>query len=87
MAKKRDFDGVKTYQDFDCCNFNSKEVIVDKPIYLGFTFLKFSKLFTYEPYYNFLQPFFDPNLERNLHLHYMDCDSSFLSLKTGNSKW
>ena len=52
---------------------------MDKPIYLGFAILELSKLHMYETYYDKLQPYFGQD---NLQLHYMDCDSSFLSIKS-----
>ena len=42
------FDGVKSYDDFDVYNSKNKEVMFHKPIYLGFTFWEWSKLFMYE---------------------------------------
>ena len=54
---------------------------MDKPIYLGFTVLKLSKLLMYETYYDKLQPYFKQD---NLKLHYMDCDSFVLSTETQN---
>ena len=35
----------------------------------------------YETYYDILQPYFE---KENIQLHYMDCDSFVLSLKTEN---
>ena len=54
---------------------------MDKPIYLGFTVVKFSKLLMYETYYDTLQPYFG---QENLQLHYMDTDSFVPSIKTKN---
>ena len=54
---------------------------MDKPFYFGFTKLELSKLLMYETYYDKLQPNF--GLE-NIQLHYMDCDSFVLSIKTEN---
>ena len=54
---------------------------MDKPIYLGFAFLELSKLHMYETYYDILQPYF--GMEK-IQIHYMDCDSFVLSLKTEN---
>ena len=50
---------------------------MDKPIYLGFSVLEFSKLIMYETYYDKLPPYFK---QENLQLHYMDTDSFVLSV-------
>ena len=54
---------------------------MDKPIYLGFAILEFSKLHMYETYYDKLQPYFEQEI---LQLHYMVCDSFVLSIKSEN---
>ena len=54
---------------------------MDKPIYLGFAILELSKLHMYETYYDTLQPYFR---QENLQLHFMDCDSFILSIKSEN---
>ena len=54
---------------------------MDKPIYLGFALLELSKLHMYETYYDTLQPYFG---QKNLQLHYIDCDSFILSIKSEN---
>ena len=54
---------------------------MDKLVCLGFAILELSKLHMYETYSDILQPYF--GLE-NIQLHYMDCDSFVLSLKTEN---
>ena len=50
---------------------------MDKPKFIGSAVLELSKLLMYDTYYDKLQPFF--GRER---LHYMDCDSFVLSIKT-----
>ena len=52
-----------------------------KPIYLGFAILELSKLHMYETYYDNLQPYFG---QKNLQLHYVDCDSFTSSIKSEN---
>ena len=52
---------------------------MDKPIYLGFAILELSKVHMYETYYDKLLPYFGME---NIQLHYMDCYSFVLSLKT-----
>ena len=54
---------------------------MDKPVCLGFARLELSKLHMYETYSDILQPYFGLG---NIQLHYMDCDSFLLSLKTEN---
>ena len=49
--------------------------------FLRFAILELSKLHMYETFFDILQPFFGME---NIHLHFMDCDSSVLSLKTEN---
>ena len=64
------------------CNsytFKQNEVLMDKPIYLGFTVLELSKLLMYETIYDILQPYFG---RENIQLHYMDTDSFVLSVIT-----
>ena len=51
----------------------------DKPIYLGFSVLELSKLLMYE-FYHKLQPYYNNKIK----LHYMDAESFFLSIKTGD---
>ena len=54
---------------------------MDEPIYLGFSILDSTKLHMYETCYDKLHPYFG---KENIQLHYMDCDSFVLSLKTEN---
>ena len=69
----------KSYANCDSYTFKQNEFLMDKPIYLGFTVLKLSKLLMYETYYDKLQPYFG---QENIHLHYMDTDSWVLSVDT-----
>ena len=51
------FNGIhKSYENCDSYTFKQNEVLMDKPIYLGFTVLELSKLLMYETYYDKLQP-------------------------------
>ena len=59
--------------------FKQNEVLMDKPIYSGFSVLEFSKLLLFETYYDILQPFFG---QENIHLNYVDTDAFVLSLNT-----
>ena len=82
QQSKLTFNGIhKSYQNCDSYTFKQNEVLMDKPIYLGFAVLELSKLHMYETYYDKLQPYF--GLE-NIQLHYMDCDSFVLSIETDN---
>ena len=55
------------------------EVVMDKAIYVGFSFLDLSKLHMYETYYDTLQPYFE---QENLQLQYLDTDGMIMSMKT-----
>ena len=79
---KLNFNGIhKSYKNCDSYTTKQNEVVMDKPIYLGFTVLELSKLLMYETYYDKLQPYFG---QENIKLHYMDCDSFVLSIETEN---
>ena len=82
QQSKLTFNGVhKSYENCDSYTFKQNEVLMDKPIYLGFTVLELSKLHMYETYYDKLQPYFG---QENIQLHYMDCDSFIMSIETEN---
>ena len=52
---------------------------------MGFSALELGKLLFFELYYHKLQPYFNNKMEhRSIKLHYMDTDSSILSIKTGD---
>ena len=77
---KPTFNGIhKSYENCDSYTFKQNEVLMDKPIYLGFTVLELSKLLMYETYYDKLQPYFG---QEKIQLHYMDTDSFVLSVNT-----
>ena len=69
----------KSYENCESYTFKQNEVLMDKPIYLGFAVLEISKLHMYETYYDKLQPYFG---QENIQLHYMDTDSFILSVNT-----
>ena len=74
------FNGIhKSYENCDSYTFKQNEVLMDKPIYLGFTVLELSKLLLYETYYDKLQPSFG---QEKIQLHFMDTDSFILSVNT-----
>ena len=82
QQSKLTFNGIhKSYENCDSYTFKQNEVLMDKPIYLGFNVLELSKLHMYETYYDKLQPYFG---QENIKLHYMDCDSFVLSINTLN---
>ena len=82
QQSKLTFNGIhKSYENCDSYTFKRNEVLMDKPIYLGFTVLELSKLLMYETYYDKLQPYFG---QESFQLHYMDCDSFVLSIETEN---
>ena len=80
QQSKLTFNGIhKSYENGDSYTFKQNEVLMDKPIYLGFTVLDLSKLLMYETYYGKLQPYFG---RENIQLHFMDTDSFILSVNT-----
>ena len=80
QQSKITFNGIhKSNENCDSYTFKQNEVLMDKPIYLGFTVLELSKLLLYETYYDKLQPYFG---QENIQLHYMDTDSFILSVNT-----
>ena len=80
QQSKLTFNGIqKSYENCDSYTFKQNEVLMDKPIYLGFTVLELSKLHVYETYYDILQPYYG---QKNIQLHYFDTDAFVLSLKT-----
>ena len=82
QQSKLTFNGIhKSYDNCDSYTFKQNEVLMDKPIYLGFSVLELSKLLMYETYYEKLQPYFG---YENIQLHYMDTDSFVLSVNTKN---
>ena len=82
QQSKLTFNGIqKSYENCDSHTHKQNEVLLDKPIYLGFTVLELSKLLMYQTYYDKLQPYFG---QENIQLHYMDCDSFVLSIETQN---
>ena len=80
QQSKLTFNGIhKSYENCDSYTFKQNDVLMDKPIYLGFSVLELSKLLMYETYYDTLQPCFR---QENIQLHYMDTDSFVLSVHT-----
>ena len=80
QQSKLTFNGFhKSYENCDIYTFKYNEILMDKPIYLGFCVLALSKLLMYETYYGKLQQFFR---QENIQLQYMDTDSFVLSVNT-----
>ena len=80
QQSKLTFNGIHTsYENYDRYTFKQNEVLMDKPIYLGFSVLELSQLLLYETYYDKLQPYFK---QEKTQLHYMDTDSFLLSVNT-----
>ena len=76
---KLTYNGVhESYENYDIYTFKQNEILMDKPIYLGFTVLGLRKLQMYETYYDILQPYFG---QEKFQLHYVDTDVFVLSLK------
>ena len=75
QQRKLTFNGIhKSFNNCDRYLFKEHEILMDKPIYLGFAILELSKLHMYETYYDTLQPYFG---QENIQLHYMDCEYYF----------
>ena len=82
QQRKLAFNGIcKSFDNCDSYLIKEHEILMDKPIYLGFAILELSKLHLYDTYYDKLQPYFG---QENIQLHYMDCDSFTLSKKSEN---
>ena len=80
--RKLTFNGIcKSFGNCDSYLEKEYEILMYKPIYLGFAISELSKLHMYETYYDTLQPYFG---QENLQLRYMDCDSFILSIKSEN---
>ena len=80
QQSKLTFNGIlKSYENCYSYTIRQNEVLMDKPIYMGFTVLELSKLLMYGTYYDKLQPCFG---QENIQLHYMDTDSFVLSVNT-----
>ena len=77
---KLTFNGIhRSYENCDSYTIKQNEVLMDTPLYLGFSVLELSKLLMYETYFDILQPYFG---QENIQLHYMDTDSFILSVNT-----
>ena len=77
---KLTFNGIhKSYENCDIYVFKKNEVLMDKPIYLGFAVIELSKLYMYETYYDNIQPYFG---QENIQLHNIDTDAFVLSVNT-----
>ena len=80
QQSKMTFNGIhKSYENYESYKSKQNEVLLHKPIYLGFSVLELSKLLMYETYYDKLQPYFQ---QENIQLLYMDTDSFVLSVNT-----
>ena len=59
QQSKLTFNGIhKSNENYDSYTFKQNEILMNKPIYLGFTVLELSKLHMYETYYDVLQSYF-----------------------------
>ena len=77
---KLTFSGIhKSYEKCDSYVFKKSEVLMDKPIHLGFAVLELINLHMYETYYDKLQPYFG---HENIQLHYIDTDAFVLKVNT-----
>ena len=48
----------KSYENCDSYTFKQNEVLMDKPIYVGFAIIESSKLHMFETYYDNSQPYY-----------------------------
>ena len=69
----------KSCENYGSYTFKQNEVLLDKPIYLGFSVLELSEILMYGTYYDKLQPYLE---QENIQLHYMDTDGFVLSVNT-----
>ena len=82
QQSKLTFNGIqKTYENYYSFTYKKNKIVMDRPIYVGFSILDLSKIHMYETYYDTLQPYFG---QKNLQLHYVDTDGMFLSMKAEN---
>ena len=80
QKSKLTFNGIhKSFENCVSYTLKQNEILMDKPMYLGFSVLELSKLLRYETYYDIIQAYFG---QKNLHLHYVDTDAFVLSLNT-----
>ena len=80
QQSKLTFNGIhKSYENYDSYTFKQNEVLMDEPIYLGFSVLELSNFLMYETYYDILQPYFGQEI---IQLLSVDTDAFVLSLKT-----
>ena len=67
QQSKLTFNGIhESYENCNSYTFKQNVVLMDKPIYLGFSVLELSKLLLYETYYDRFQPYF---VQGNIQLH------------------
>ena len=78
QSKLSSDDKITEYEKFSLYSFIKESIKFTKPIYVGFSVFKLSKLLMYEWYYDKVQPYFG---EDNLGLHYLDTDSFIFSFK------
>ena len=77
---KLTFNGIhECYEKYDSFTFKQNEVLMDKPIYLGFSVLELSKVLVYETYYDKFHYYF---ADENIRYHYGDTDAMVLSIET-----
>ena len=82
QQSKLSFNGIhKSYENCDSCLFRKNEVLLEKPIYLGFAVLELIKLHMYETYYDKLQTNFG---QENTQLLYVDAFVLSMSTKDIN---
>ena len=73
------FNGIhKSYENCDSYAFKHNEVLMDKPIYVGFAILQVSKLHLFETYYDNLQQYFSQETLQSPYTNSVTKDTLFL---------
>ena len=65
-------------EDLSIIEMKATKLKMNKPIYLGLSILKISKILMYEFWYDYMQPKYNDNVR----LCYMDTDSFIMNIKT-----
>ena len=65
-------------EDLPIIEMNKTKVKMNKPIYLGLSILRISKILMYEFWYDYMKPKYNHNVK----LCYMDTDSFVMNIKT-----
>jgi hypothetical protein len=79
MVSKPNFEDRIIYRENLCAvKFKKKTVLLDKPIYIGFTVLELAKKLIFQFHYEIMKPYY----KHNVRLLYTDTDSLFYEITT-----